>query len=89
MNAKEKIQVEDLIQEVKVLKTHLSKRLVKMEGHLYDDKDTNQEGLIHKQQILESKLDEVLWEIKTAKKLFALISGAVAAAVTLIMKWVS
>ena len=77
MNAKEKVQVEDLIQEVKVLKTHLSKRLVKMEGHLYDDKETNQEGLIHQVKDLDKKVDEILWEIKWAKWVVTAIVGAI------------
>ena len=75
MNAKEKVQVEDLIQEVKVLKTHLSKRLVKMEGHLYDDKETNQEGLIHQVKDLDKKVDKILWELKWAKWVVTTVAG--------------
>jgi hypothetical protein len=87
MNAREKVQVEDLIQEVKVLKAHLSKRLVKMEGHLYDDKDTNQDGLIHRVEDLDEKVDKILWEIRWAKKLVIIVSTFVGGVVSLVSKY--
>lgn len=86
MNAREKVQVEDLIQEVKVLKAHLSKRLVKMEGHLYDDKDTNQEGLIHQVKDLNNKVDSIAADLRYAKWIAVTVSGVVTFVTTILMK---
>ena len=85
MNAKERIQISDLIQEVKVLKTHLSKRLVKVEGHLYDDKDTNQEGLIHEVRDIKADVASIRADLKYAKW----IAGTVATAVTILVSIVA
>ncbi len=86
MNAKEKIQVEDLIQEIKVLKAHLSKRLFKVEGHLYDDSDTQQEGLIHQVKDLNNKVDSIVADLRYAKWIAVTVSAVVTFVTSIVMK---
>lgn len=86
MTAREKVQISDLIQEVKVLKAHLSKRLVKVEGHLYDDKDTDQEGLIHQVRDLNHKVDSIAADLRFAKWIAGTVSAVVAFIMTMLSK---
>ena len=86
MNATEKVQVKDLIQEIKILKAHLSKKLFKVEGHLYDDSDTDQEGLIHQVRDLNNKVDSIVSDLRYAKWIAVTISAAVTIVTTMIVK---
>lgn len=76
MNAKEKIEIIDVKKEVEEIK-----------NYLYDNKQTGQDGLIHRVEDLDEKVDEILWEIRWAKKLVIIVSTFVGGAVSLVSRY--
>lgn len=75
MNAKERIEIKDV-----------KKELDEIKNYLYDNKQTGQDGLIHKFEDLDNKVDEILLDIRFAKWVAAAVAAISAFVSTLVVE---
>ena len=87
MNQREKIQISEIKEDLAVLRDYLEKGerdITAIKYHLYDNKNTGQQGLVNKVEQLDKKVDSIVSDLKWAKMVTTGIATALSSLAMLI-----